>query len=115
MKQKIKVGGSLAGDLAEIALACEAWERGEAVEPLHVLAFEDAETFLRVLTPTRLRLFRHLQHHAEPSVRSLSRALDRDYSRVHGDVTRLEAAGLLVRRGKEVRAVAGRVQVNATL
>jgi predicted transcriptional regulator len=48
-------------------------------------------------------------------VLTLSRALDRPYRRVHGDVTALEGVGLVVRRKGSVAAAADRVAVEAIL
>jgi predicted transcriptional regulator len=75
----------------------DAWhraERGEAVDEHH-LSFESWEGLVRVLTPRRLELLRHLHRHPVPSIAELARALERDYKRVHTDVAALAAAGLI--------------------
>ena len=86
--------------------AINAWhrmERGEAVNEKHV-SFETWDTMVRVLSPRRLELLRHVHQNPARNVRALARALQRDYRRVHEDVTALEAAGLLDRDKTGVRA-----------
>jgi predicted transcriptional regulator len=87
----------------------DAWHRAERGEltaenaELHV-GFESFETMVRVLSPKRLELLRHVHRHPARSVRALAQALGRDYRRVHEDVEALEAAGLLDRDKEGVRA-----------
>ena len=84
----------------------EAWRRmehGEDVNDKHV-SFENWETMVRVLSPKRLELLRHIHQHPAKNVRVLAFALGRDYRRVHDDVEALEAAGLLERGKDGVRA-----------
>ena len=84
----------------------EAWRRmghGEDVNEKHV-SFENWETMVRVLSPKRLELLRHIHQHPAKNVRVLAFALGRDYRRVHDDVEALEAAGLLERGKEGVRA-----------
>jgi predicted transcriptional regulator len=101
-KVQIHVGDSL----EEIeAWAIDAWhrmERGEAVNEKHV-SFENFETMVRVLSPKRLELLRHVHQHSVKNVRALAQALGRDYRRVHEDVAALQAAGLLERDKAGVR------------
>jgi predicted transcriptional regulator len=65
-----------------------------AVDLLH---FEDLETLLRCLTPTRWRLLKALRSSGPSSVRALARSMARDYKSVHTDVRALEAIGLVER------------------
>lgn len=51
----------------------------------------------RILTPKRLALLRHLHRQPSASVAALSRAVKRDYKRVHEDVEALATAGLIER------------------
>lgn len=84
----------------------EAWhriERGEDVNEKHV-SFTDWETMVRVLSPKRLELLRHLHQQPARSIRALALALNRNYRRVHEDVEALEAAGLLDRDKGGLRA-----------
>jgi len=84
----------------------DAWhriERGGAVNEKHV-SFSDWETMVRVLSPKRLALLRHLHWHPARNIRVLTQALNRNYRRVHDDVEALEAAGLLDRDKDGLRA-----------
>ncbi|HYZ63496.1 MAG TPA: hypothetical protein VE650_13685 [Acetobacteraceae bacterium] len=84
----------------------DAWhrmERGEQIWEKHV-SFADWETMIRVLSPERLELLRHVHQHPAKNVRALSQSLGRDYHRVHEDVSALEAAGLLERDEEGLRA-----------
>ena len=57
-----------------------------------------------MLTPKRYELLQHIHRHPEPSVRALSRALDRDFKRVYEDVKALVEAGLLEYDAEGLRA-----------
>ncbi len=111
---KIRVGGSLAGDLVDFVTA---WKRGEAGDRRQerVLSFESWEGLSSVLTGERYRLLRHL--HASPmrSVNALANALKRQYRRVHEDVTILERAGLLDRSQGDVRATVDKLTAEIAL
>ena len=91
------------------ARVVDAWrrsERGELTEKnaeVHI-GFESWEALVRTLSPKRLELLRHLHRAPAKSIRSLALALGRDYRRVHEDVEALEAAGLLDRDDKGLRA-----------
>ncbi len=67
-------------------------ESGEALNEKHV-SFADWETMVRVLSPKRLGLLRHLHRSPAKNIRVLASALGRNYRRVHEDVEVLEAAG----------------------
>jgi len=84
----------------------DAWhrmERGEQVSEKHV-SFSNWETMVRVLSPKRLELLRHVHRHPAKNIRTLAQALNRNYRRVHEDVEALEAAGLLDRDKEGLRA-----------
>lgn len=84
----------------------DAWrrmERGDEVNEKHV-SFENWETMVRVLSPKRLELLRHVHQYPAKNIRTLSQALNRNYRRVHEDVEALEAAGLLDRDKEGLRA-----------
>lgn len=88
------------------ARAVAAWHRmgrGEAVQEKHV-SFETWETMVRVLSPKRLELLRHVHRDPAKNIRTLALALGRNYRRVHEDVAALEAAGLLDRDQEGLRA-----------
>jgi predicted transcriptional regulator len=63
-----------------------------------LLAFENMETLLRVLTPNRWALLRRLRSAGPSSVRALAGLLGRDYRGVHADVAALLAVGLIEKR-----------------
>jgi predicted transcriptional regulator len=103
-KVKITVGGALERRAKRGFIA--AWhraERGERFREQH-LAFESWDALARVLTSKRMDLLRYVRRHRVKSVRSLAKALRRDYSNVHTDVQTLAAAGLLETKGGGLRA-----------
>lgn len=88
------------------ARAIAAWHRmghGEEVNEKHV-SFETWETMVRLLSPKRLELLRHVHRDPAKNIRVLALALGRNYRRVHEDVEALEAAGLLDRDKEGLRA-----------
>ena len=88
------------------ARAIGAWhrmERGEAVNEKHV-SFATWETMVRVLSPKRLELLRHVHQNPAKNIRALSQAIGRNYRRVYEDVEALAAAGLLNRDKEGLRA-----------
>ena len=77
----------------------DAWhraEQGHATAEVH-LSFESWERLVQVLTGKRLELIRYLHRHPTRTIAELARALGRDYKRVHDDVEKLAAAGLVQR------------------
>ena len=92
---KITVGGDFEKDAARRFV--HAWhraERGVSFRERH-LAFESWDALARVLTGKRMELLHYVRRHKVTSVRSLAKALGRDYSNVHADVQALTSAGLL--------------------
>jgi predicted transcriptional regulator len=69
-------------------------DRGEPIPPSHVIAFEDLETFLRVLNTNRVVLLRELKG-TRTSLSDLARRLKRGQIAVNRDVRALERAGVL--------------------
>ncbi len=103
---QVHVGDSLETIGQRVIEAWHRMERGEltgANAEIHV-GFATWEMMVRVLSPKRLELLRHLHRNPAKSVRALAQALGRDYRRVHEDVEALEAAGLLERDKDGVRA-----------
>jgi predicted transcriptional regulator len=101
---KVTVGGSMEDEASRRFV--DAWHRGERGETIHErhLAFESWDALARVLTGKRMELLRYVRRHNVTSVRSLAKALGRDYSNVHADVQALMAAGLLDATDGGVRA-----------
>ena len=111
---KFVVGGSLEEDAAAFLDAWHRNGRGDQVAD-RVLAFDSWEGLATVMTGERYRMLRHLHAHPEPSVSALARALDRQYRRVHADVTALEDAGLLDRSQGGVRTTTDRITADIRL
>ncbi|HEX5421797.1 MAG TPA: hypothetical protein VFY39_17540 [Gammaproteobacteria bacterium] len=83
--------------IGETMAMAERLDRGEhKQQPAHI-AFENMETFLKVLTPNRWALLRTLRSRGPSSIRALAQTLGRDYRGVHADVTVLVDAGLIDR------------------
>jgi predicted transcriptional regulator len=61
------------------------------------LSFESARTLFAELTPARIDLLDTLRRAGPCSVYALAKAAGRNYSNVHGDVTRLLDLGLIER------------------
>jgi predicted transcriptional regulator len=101
---KISVGGAMEDEAARRFV--DAWHRAERGETFHErrLAFESWDALARVLTSKRMELLRYVRRHNVTSVRSLAKALGRDYRNVHADVQALMAAGLLDTADGGVRA-----------
>ena len=101
---KITVGGAIEDEAARNFV--DAWHRAERGETLHErhLAFESWDALARVLTGKRMEMLRYVRRHNVTSIRTLAKALGRDYSNVHADVQALTAAGLLDARNGGVRA-----------
>jgi predicted transcriptional regulator len=91
---EIHVGVDLVQEARAIKDALRRHEAGEAVHEAHI-TFESWEGLTQVLTSKRLEILRHLHRNPEISIRSLSKALNRDYKNVHQDVTTLISAGLI--------------------
>lgn len=69
-------------------------DRGEKVEPVHMISFEDPEDMLELITTGRLKLFRAIKN--EPgSITDIARRLHRDRSAVKRDVELLASAGII--------------------
>jgi predicted transcriptional regulator len=100
---QLHVGDSLDDIGARAISAWHRMERGEEVNEKHV-SFETWETMVRVLSPKRLELLRHVHRDPAKNIRVLAQALGRNYRRVHEDVEALEAAGLLERDKQGLRA-----------
>jgi predicted transcriptional regulator len=99
---QIHVGETTGSVGARFVDAWHRMDRGEDVNERHV-SFANWETMVRVLSPKRLELLRHVHQHPAKNIRSLAQALGRDYRRVHEDVEALTAAGLLDRDTAGVR------------
>jgi predicted transcriptional regulator len=103
-KVEVIVGGDIEREASQRFV--NAWhrgERGEALKERH-LAFESWDALARVLTGKRMELLGYVRSNNVTSIRSLAKALKRDYSNVHTDVQALAGAGLLDTSSKGVRA-----------
>jgi predicted transcriptional regulator len=72
-------------------------ERGDEIVTLEEeMIFHDAEKFLELITPQRLRLLEYLRSHPETdSLNQLAQNLERNYRNVHEDVQKLASVGLI--------------------
>jgi predicted transcriptional regulator len=111
---KIHVGEGRAAMGARFIDAFRRAERGEDFAERH-LSFDTFETMTRVLTPKRLELLRHLHRHPTVSVAALSRAVKRDYKRVHEDVEALAKAGLIEREAVGTALIAPYGTIHTTI
>ena len=92
---------------AVAARVADAWhqaEQGQRVDGGHHLSFSSWEGMCSVLSAKRLELLRHLHRHPALSIAALARDLGRDYRRVHDDVEKLCAAGLIDRSSQGLSA-----------
>lgn len=103
-KVKFTVGGAIEAEASQRFV--DAWHRAESGKKFHErhLAFESWDALARVLTGKRMELLRYVRRNNVTSIRSLAKALKRDYSNVHADVQALAGAGLLDTTAKGVRA-----------
>lgn len=102
-KLEIHVGESLQDSKRRVLNAVARAKRGETVVENH-LTFENWETLSKVMTGKRYELLQQLHRRPASSIRDLSRALGRDYKRVHQDVTALTSAGLIAHDDMGFRA-----------
>lgn len=101
----VRVGDTLETLGQRFVDACHRAERGD-LSPDNAqitVGFESFKTMVRMLSPKRLELLRHVHKHPAKNIRALAQALGRDYRRVHEDVEALESAGLLDRDREGVR------------
>ncbi len=111
---KIHVGEGFAALKARTLDAVARAKAGQAVQENH-LSFVSWEALIGVMTPKRLDLLRAVHQQPQPSVAALSRALQRDYKRVHEDVRALVAAGLMEQDSDGLRAGYDRIETAITL
>gem|GEM_PF-343247 len=97
-RNKIHIGVEEANRGYERFIA--AWKKAESggndESEVH-LNFEDFAMLASILTPKRLEVLKTLRREGPMSVRSLSKAVKRDYKNVHVDSADLEKAGLIQR------------------
>jgi len=109
-KLQIHVGGTFEDTERRVLDAIARHERGETVEEHH-LNFENWQIFARVMTANRLELLHYVHRNPPKSILALSKALGRDYRRVHEDVETLVQAGLLDRDDTGFRADYDSIQI----
>ncbi len=69
-------------------------DRGEQVEPVRMISFEDPQDMLELLTTGRVELFRAIKN-SPGSIAEIARRLHRDRSAVKRDVDLLASAGIV--------------------
>jgi predicted transcriptional regulator len=97
MKKQLLVGGTIRQAARRVADAWHTAERREAFEAEDNVTFSSWSALSAVLTEKRYELLRALHRKPANSIRELARELDRDFKRVHEDVTALERIGLIER------------------
>ena len=99
----------------------KAADRGEPIPAERIISFEDPADVMKLITVTRLALFRAVKE-APGSITDIAARLHRDRSAVKRDLDELEQVGLVTivekilpghGRMKEVRATATRFQLTA--
>ena len=99
----------------------KAADRGEPIPAERIISFEDPADVMKLITVTRLALFRAVKE-APGSITDIATRLHRDRSAVKRDLDELEQVGLVTivekilpghGRMKEVRATATRFQLMA--
>ena len=99
----------------------KAADRGESIPAERIISFEDPADVMKLITVTRLALFRAVKE-APGSITEIAARLHRDRSAVKRDLDELEQVGLVTivekilpghGRMKEVRATATRFQLMA--
>ena len=99
----------------------KAADRGESIPAERIISFEDPADVMKLITVTRLALFRAVKE-APGSITDIATRLHRDRSAVKRDLDELEQVGLVTivekilpghGRMKEVRATATRFQLMA--
>jgi predicted transcriptional regulator len=101
----------------------KAADQGDAIPPRRVVAFEDVESLLHVLTEKRVLLLRQV-HQTPTSISVLAKKLKRDRSAVTRDVQVLERFGVIQvtekpfpghGRQKWITPLAGEIHLTAVL
>lgn len=114
MKKQIIVGGSLREAASRVADAWNASLSGHAPEPQDNITFVSWKALSSVMTDKRHALLKFLHEHPQDSIRALARALERDFKRVHEDVSALEQIGL-IERDEAQRLTASYDRIQATI
>jgi predicted transcriptional regulator len=81
---------------------------------LHI-GFESAAQLFAELTAERLRTLETLRRDGVQSIYALAKTLGRNYSNVHGDISRLISLGLVERDGDGVRAPFDELEIHVPL
>ena len=85
---------SLEEDLAQFAQTFKDAESGKRVKSYAGVGFSDAVQLLSALTPQRWALIAALKDKGACSIYALAKHLTRNYSNVHGDITKLLELGI---------------------
>jgi predicted transcriptional regulator len=89
--------GTFEGFVEDTLRMAENLDAGDRTDEPALFGFAKAETLFALLTPKRWELLRVLKAIGSSSIRSLAKALGRDYRGVHADVTALIHGGLIER------------------
>jgi predicted transcriptional regulator len=96
MSKKITVRtGSIEEAAKEFIDVWHKIEKQEMPEVVEKISFQDQRVLFKTLTPKRFEILEYVHQQEGISIRSLAKALGRDYSNVHQDVTILHRLGLM--------------------
>lgn len=101
IKKMIVNTGSLEEAAKEFIDVWHRIEQGDAVKsPIEKISFQDQRLLFKTLTPRRFEILKFAHQQDGTSIRSLAKALGRDYSNVHQDVKILFQLGLMLKDEK---------------
>jgi predicted transcriptional regulator len=103
-RKTVQVGGLLREALGEVADTSIRATEGRGVTASDRTMFVSWSALASVMTDKRQALIAYLHAHPTPSIRAVARAIERDYKRVHEDLTALAAVGLATHEGGQWRA-----------
>jgi len=106
MKTQIKVGiGSPEDTAGKFIDIWKQAESGEKTDTEYRLYFENLETLLKILTPSRWELLKILRTNGPMTEDSLADRLGMNCNNIHRETKELETAGLVLRTAKNLLKV----------
>ncbi len=106
MKTQIKIGiGSPEYTAGEFIDMWKRAESGRKMETEYRLYFENLETLLKTLTPSRWQLLKMLRINGPMTEDSMAGRLGMNCTSIHRETKELETAGLIFRRAEDLLEV----------